>query len=156
MKKFIDNLEEYVIAVLICGMVILEAINALLHLVGAASVGLPQELAIYCYVWIAFLSGAFCAKKGCDVAVTMLSAKYGAGARRVLCIVNGAINVFLSLLLLVGAFGFVGATAAAGDAGKLSQVPLVIVYAASVVGYALCLARNVQMLTGAVKAPVAK
>ena len=156
MKKYIDNLEEYIIAVLICGMVVLEAANALLHVAGAASVGLPQELAIYCYVWIAFLSGAFCAKKGCDVAVTMLSAKYGAGARRVLCIVNGAINVFLSLLLLVGAVVFVSRSAAAGEAGKLSQIPLVIVYAASVVGYALCLCRNVQSLLGAVKAPAAK
>lgn len=156
MKKYIDNFEEYAIAVLICGMVILEAVNALLHLVGAASVGLPQELAIYCYVWIAFLSGAFCAKKGCDVAVTMLSAKYGAGVQRALRIVNGAINVFLSLLLLVGAFSFVSATAAAGEAGKLSQIPLVIVYTASVVGYALCLVRNVQVLMGAVKAPAAR
>lgn len=156
MKKCIDNFEEYAIAVLICGMVILEAINALLHVAGAASVGLPQELAIYCYVWIAFLSGAFCAKRGCDVAVTMLSAKYGPGVQRVLRIISGVINIFLSACLLFGAVGFVSATAAAGSAGKLSQVPLVIVYAASVVGYALCLCRNVQSLMGAVKAPAAK
>ncbi len=153
MKKYIDNFEEYAIAVLICGMVVLEAVNALLHVVGAASVGLPQELAIYCYVWIAFLSGAFCAKKGCDVAVTMLSAKYGESVQRVLKLIAGVVNIFLSACLLMGAFAFVGRTAAAGDAGKLSQVPLVIVYAASVAGYALCLVRNIQSLTGAVKAP---
>ncbi len=155
MKKYIDNLEEYIIAVLICGMVVLEAANALLHVVGAASVGLPQELAIYCYVWIAFLSGAFCAKKGCDVAVTMLSSKYSAGVQRVLGIAGGVINVLLSACLVVGAVAFVSRTAAAGEAGKLSQIPLVIVYAASVVGYALCLCRNVQSLLGAVKAPAA-
>lgn len=156
MKKFIENLEEYVIAVLICGMVIFEAINALLHVAGAASVGLPQELAIYCYVWIAFLSGAFCAKKGCDVAVTMLSAKYGEGIQHGLKIAAGIINVALSACLLIGAFGFVSATAAAGEAGKLTNIPLVAVYAASVVGYALGLVRNVQVLMGALKPTTAK
>lgn len=146
-----DNFEEYVCAVLICGMVVFEAINALLGVFDAASHGLPQEIAIYFYVWLAFMSVAFCAKKGCDVAVTMLSDKYKPGTQRVLHIVCACINLFLSVCLLIGAFGFVSKTAAAGSVGKLSNIPLVCVYISSILGYALCLFRNVQVLLKALK-----
>lgn len=142
MKKIVDSFEEYLIAFLICGMILFEAANALCNVLGLSFAGLPEELAIYCYIWIAFLSASFCAKKGCDVAVTMLSDKYGAGLRKGLRLVNSMINLFLSGCMLVGAVGFVSQTAAAGDVGKLSGIPLVVVYGASVVGYLLCTLRN--------------
>ena len=55
MKKVLDQLEEHLIAVLICAMVVFETVNAVFHAAGAAQTGLPEELAIYCYIWIAFL-----------------------------------------------------------------------------------------------------
>lgn len=152
MKKIVDGFEEYLIAFLICGMILFETLNALCSVLGLSVVGLPEELAIYCYIWIAFLSASFCAKKGCDVAVTMLSDKYGAGARKVLRVVNSVINLFLSGCLLVGSVGFVGQSAAAGSAGQISGIPLVIVYAASVVGYLLCTLRNLGNVVSSINA----
>ena len=146
-----DNFEEYVCAVLICGMVIFEAINAFLGLVGAASHGFPQEIAIDFYVWLAFMSVAFCAKKGCDVAVTMLSDKYKPSTQRVLRIVCTCINLFLSVCLLIGGFGLVSKTAAAGTVGKLTGIPMVAVHVSAIIGYALCTIRNAQVMLKALK-----
>ena len=115
MKKVLDQLEEHLIAVLICAMVVFETVNAVFHAAGAAQTGLPEELAIYCYIWIAFLSAAFCAKKGCDVAVNMLSDRYSANVRHLVKIVCAVINLAMSVCLLMGAFQFVTATAAAGN-----------------------------------------
>lgn len=156
MKKFADHLEEYIIAVLICGMIAFEALNAFLGAFGAGIHGIPEEFAIYCYVWVVFLSAAFCAKKGCDVAVTMLSDKYGPAAQRPLALVNGAINTLLSICLLIGAFGLVSRTAEAGTAGKLSGFPMTPVYVSSIVGYALCVVRNIQRLITTAKTPAAQ
>lgn len=153
MKKVLDQLEEHLIAVLICAMVVFETVNAVLHAAGAAQTGLPEELAIYCYIWIAFLSAAFCAKKGCDVAVNMLSDRYSANVRHLVKIVCAVINLAMSVCLLVGAFQFVTATAAAGNVGKLSGIPMVIVYAASVIGYLLCVFRNAQSLISTIRQP---
>lgn len=147
MKKVLDQLEEHLIAMLICGMVVFETINAILHAVGAAQTGLPEEIAIYCYIWIAFLSASFCAKKGCDVAVTMLSDKYSKSIQRVVRIICAVINLAVSICLLIGSVLFVSQTATAGSVGKLSGIPLVLVYSASVVGYLLCTFRNVQKVT---------
>ncbi len=144
MKKTLDQLEEHLIAILICGMVIFETINAILHAMGSAQTGLPEEIAIYCYIWIAFLSASFCAKKGCDVAVTMLSDRYSQGIQRIVRMVCVVINLVVSICLLIGSILFVSQTAAAGSAGKLSGIPLVIVYTASIVGYLLCTFRNIQ------------
>lgn len=144
MKKTLDQLEEHLIAILICGMVIFETINAILHAMGSAQTGLPEEIAIYCYIWIAFLSASFCAKKGCDVAVTMLSDRYRQGIQRIVRMVCVVINLVVSICLLIGSILFVSQTAAAGSAGKLSGIPLVIVYTASIVGYLLCTFRNIQ------------
>jgi TRAP-type C4-dicarboxylate transport system permease small subunit len=151
MKKLMDCFEEYAIAVLICAMVLLEAANAMLHVLGSDALGLPQELAIYCYVWIAFLSASFCAKKGCDIAVTMISDRYGKAAQRPLHIVCNVINLALSICLLIGAVGFVANTAAAGTLAQLSQIPMVVVYVSAVVGYALCTLRNVQALVRSIQ-----
>jgi len=153
MKKVLDQLEEHLIAVLICAMVVFETVNAVFHAAGAAQTGLPEELAIYCYIWIAFLSAAFCAKKGCDVAVNMLSDRYSANVRHLVKIVCAVINLAMSVCLLVGAFQFVTATAAAGNVGKLSGIPMVIVYAASVIGYLLCVFRNAQSLISTIRQP---
>lgn len=153
MKKVLDQLEEHLIAVLICAMVVFETVNAVFHAAGAAQTGLPEELAIYCYIWIAFLSAAFCAKKGCDVAVNMLSDRYSANVRHLVKIVCAVINLAMSVCLLVGAFQFVTATAAAGNVGKLSGIPMVIVYAASVIGYLLCVFRNAQSLISMIRQP---
>lgn len=153
MKKVLDQLEEHLIAVLICAMVVFETVNAVFHAAGAAQTGLPEELAIYCYIWIAFLSAAFCAKKGCDVAVNMLSDCYSANVRHLVKIVCAVINLAMSVCLLMGAFQFVTATAAAGNVGKLSGIPMVIVYAASVIGYLLCVFRNAQSLISTIRQP---
>ncbi|WP_270476936.1 TRAP transporter small permease [Faecalibacterium prausnitzii] len=153
MKKVLDQLEEHLIAVLICAMVVFETVNAVFHAAGAAQTGLPEELAIYCYIWIAFLSAAFCAKKGCDVAVNMLSDRYSANVRHLVKIVCAVINLAMSVCLLMGAFQFVTATAAAGNVGKLSGIPMVIVYAASVIGYLLCVFRNAQSLISTIRQP---
>lgn len=152
MKKIIDSFEEYVIAFLICGMIVFEAANALCNVLGVAIAGLPEELAIYCYIWIAFLSASFCAKKGCDVVVNILSNKYSDGIKKVLHLVNNALNLFLSVCLFIGAVGFVGQTAASGAVGKLSGIPLTIIYFAPVVGYLLCTVRNAVNVTASVKA----
>lgn len=153
MKKVLDQLEEHLIAVLICAMVVFETVNAVFHAAGAAQTGLPEELAIYCYIWIAFLSAAFCAKKGCDVAVNMLSDRYSANVRHLVKIVCAVINLAMSVCLLMGAFQFVTATAAAGNVGKLSGIPMEIVYAASVIGYLLCVFRNAQSLISTIRQP---
>lgn len=156
MKKFVDNFEEYVIAILICGMIVFEAVNAVLGAFGVGIHGIPEEFAIYCYVWVVFLSAAFCAKKGCDIAVTMLSDKYGPTAQRPLKLVNGVINTLLSACLLIGAVGLVARTAEGGVVGKLSGFPMVPVYVSSILGYALCVVRNVQRLITMAKAPAAQ
>jgi TRAP-type C4-dicarboxylate transport system permease small subunit len=156
MKKFVDHFEEYVIAVLICGMIVFEAINAFMGAFGAAAHGIPEEFALYCYVWLVFLSAAFCAKKGCDVTVSMLVEKYGVGLQRTLKIINNVINIVLNACLLVGAFGLVARTAEAGTVGKLSGFPMVIVYVSSILGFALCVVRNIQKLAVTIKEPAVK
>lgn len=153
MKKLTDNLEEYLIAILICTMVVFETANAILHAVGSEAVGVPQEIAIDCYIWIAFLSASFCAKKGCDVAVTMLSDRYGASGVKTVKIICRIINLIVSICLLIGSIVFIGDTAAAGECGKLTGIPLTLIYASSVVGYLLCTIRNIQsiFLSGRIK-----
>lgn len=144
MKKLTDNLEETLIAILICAMIVFETANAVLHAAGSEAVGIPQEIAIDCYIWIAFLSAAFCAKKGCDVAVTMLSDRYGASGVKIVKMICRIVNLLVSICLLIGAIIFLGNTAAAGECGKLTGIPLTIIYASSVVGYLLCTIRNIQ------------
>lgn len=151
MKKWMDCFEEYVIAVFICAMVLFETANAVLHVTGSEAVGLPQEFAVYFYVWIAFLSMSFCAKKGCDIAVTMISDHYSKSVKNILKMVCNLINIAVSVCLLVGAVGFLADTAAEGTLSKLAQIPMIYVNAAAVVGFGLCVVRNIQALNRIVK-----
>jgi TRAP-type C4-dicarboxylate transport system permease small subunit len=146
MSKKLDQFEEYAIAVCIVLVAILQTFNAICKILNLGIAGIPEEIGKFLYVYICFFSMAFCAKKGCNVAVQMISDKYGANAQKPLAVIRYIADIIIAIILFYGAIGYETSVIAEGTVGKVSGIPMSIVGLAAIVGCALCLIRNLQGL----------
>ena len=145
-KKIDNHFEEYTLAVLIILMTIGEVVNAIFSISNSSLAGLPEEISIFFYVWICFLSVSYCAKHGCDVVVNMLSSKYNKTIQKLLILFQYIVGMIISMAFLYGSIIFVKETYLSGLAGEISKIPLYIVYMAPVIGYFCCVIRNIQAI----------
>lgn len=151
MKRFVNYFEEYMIAAFIIAMAVLQTMNAVFRVFGIGIDGFLEELGKYAYVYVCFLSMAFCAKKGSNVAVRMISDKYKGGIQKILVPVRYVIDIVIAAIFLWGSIQYETAAATAGEIGKMTGIPLVVIYAAPIIGYLLCLIRNIQGVTAELK-----
>lgn len=147
LSSFFASIEEHVIAVGIIIMILMEAFNALTrHLIPVVG-EIPEEIAVFAYIWVCFLCASFCVKKGSNIVVDMIAAKYPSNIKRVLKALQYILDILVYGAFLYGAFIFVADTMAGGARG-LTGIPLWIIYLAPVVGFGLCIIRNIQLLMG--------
>lgn len=144
-KGWFDGLEENVIAVGIIVMVLMETMNIICKFLLPAFGGLPEELANYAYVWVAFLCASFCTKRGANIIVDALSNLYPAPVRSFLNRLQYILDAVMSVMMVYGAILYVMHTCAAGSTGR-TGFPLWIVYFAPVAGFGLNIVRDMQKL----------
>lgn len=144
-NDFFDKLEENVIAVGIIIMVIMETLNVICSKFLPSFAGIPEELAIFSYIWVCFLCTSFCTKKGCNIVVDVLSARYNKKIQQYLKLLQYIVDAVLGVLFVYGSILFVTHTKAAGKIG-LTGIPLWIIYIAPIAGFGLSILRNIQMI----------
>ena len=142
-KKFLDTIEENFIAAGIIVMVIMETINAICRNLIPTAGGIPEEIAIFVYIWVCFFCAAFCAKTGCNVVVDLMSGKFSKNIQRYLKLFEYVIDGILSVLFLIGAVTFVNSTWVGGSVG-VTGIPHWIIYTAPIIGFSLNIFRNIQ------------
>jgi len=141
-KLFWDHIEENIIAFFIIFMAIMQFLNIIVkHLVPSLD-GIPQELAVFSYVWICFLCVSYSTKKGCHVIVSIFTTKYSQKIQRALAFLQYIVDGVLAALFLYGSVLFINQTYVTGERG-LTLIPLWIIYLAPFVGYGLSLIRDV-------------
>lgn len=144
-KGFFDVIEENVIAVGIIIMVLMETLNTICNFCFPALGGLPEELANYAYVWVAFLCASFCTKRGANIIVDALSNLYPAPVRRFLSYFQYVLDGIMSVMMVYGAVLFTAHTFAEGSVGK-TGFPLWLVYLAPAAGFGLNIVRDIQKI----------
>ena len=149
-KKLLKGLEEYVIAVGIIIMFLMEALNVICRFLIPSWTGIPEELSIFAYIWVCFFCASYCTKRGANIIVDALTSRYSEKVKHILFAVQYVLDGILSILFIYGAILFVSNTKAAGSVGK-TGIPLWIIYLAPLVGFGLNLFRDVQMFLKAVK-----
>lgn len=147
---FFASIEENVIAVGIIIMILMEAVNAITRNFIPVVGKIPEEIAIFAYIWVCFLCASFCIKKGSNIVVDVIKGKYPPKMQRFLKLAQYIVDIIVYAAFLYGAFLFVAETMAGGKRG-LTGIPLWIIYLAPVAGFALCIIRNVQLLMQMIK-----
>lgn len=149
-RKIFSELEENIIAAAIIFMAIMQFLNVIVRNVIPAWDGIPQELAVFAYIWVSFLCLSYSAKKGCHVIVSVIADKYNKKVRNILEYVQFIVDGTLAILFLYGSFIFVNQTRLDGITG-ITNIPLWIIYTAPIFGYGLSIIRDVQGIINLIK-----
>lgn len=142
-NKFFCKLEENVIAVGVIIMVIMETLNVICRVISPSLSGIPEEIAVFAYIFVCFLCASYCTKKGENIVVDVLTMKYNKNIQNNLKVIECIVDTIISVLFLYGSVLVVKSTYIAGDAG-VTGIPLWIIYTAPVFGFTLNALRNIQ------------
>ena len=75
-NHWFKELEENVIAVGIIIMFIMETVNVICKFLAPGWMGIPEEISIFAYIWVCFFCASYCTKRGANIIVDALTAKY--------------------------------------------------------------------------------
>jgi len=65
-------------------MASMQFLNPIVKNIAPSLGGIPEELAVFSYIWICFLYTSYSTKKGCHVIVAVLSVKYSQKVQKAL------------------------------------------------------------------------
>ena len=149
-NKFFSKLEENVIAVGSIIMVIMETLNVVCRIISPSLTGVPEEIAVFAYIFVCFLCASYCTKKGENIVVDVLTMKYNKNIQNNLKVIESIVDTLISVLFLYGSVLVVKNTYIAGDLG-ITGIPLWIIYTAPIFGFGLNTLRNIQNIVIEVK-----
>ena len=149
-NHWFKELEENVIAVGIIIMFIMETVNVICKFLAPGWMGIPEEISIFAYIWVCFFCASYCTKRGANIIVDALTAKYPKKLQNFLFSARFVFDGILTVFFIYGSVIFVAQTKAEGSVG-VTGMPLWIIYLAPLVGFALNLIRDIQMFIKTIK-----
>ena len=100
-NHWFKELEENVIAVGIIIMFIMETVNVICKFLAPGWMGIPEEISIFAYIWVCFFCASYCTKRGANIIVDALTAKYPKKLQNFLFsaqfVFDGILTVFFGL-----------------------------------------------------------
>lgn len=99
MKKVLDNLEEYFIALSLCVMVLINFGNVLSRYFIHASWSLTEELLVILFVWNTMLATAIAFKHKAHLGLSVLTDLFPEKAQKYVTIFGAALTIILMVIL---------------------------------------------------------
>jgi TRAP-type C4-dicarboxylate transport system permease small subunit len=146
LKWLDEHLEEWLLVFLLAAVCITLMIQIVMRYVFNASLSWSEEFARYCFVWSTFLSVSYSIKKASMLRVDILVQYLPKAARKIIDILMELIVLAFFAFLLYHSFAVVRRIAASGQTSPALGLPMVTVYAALIVGFALACIRGIQKL----------
>lgn len=143
-KHVLGHVEEYVIAIGIIIMFLMETVNVLCKFLVPSWTGIPEEISIFAYIWVCFFCASYCTKRCANIIVDALTMKYPKKLQNILNSLQYILDAILTAFLIYGAVIFDLKTKAEGTVG-MTGIPLWIIYLAPLAGFSINLIRDVEM-----------
>ncbi|MFQ9389215.1 MAG: TRAP transporter small permease [Coprococcus sp.] len=102
------------------------------------------------HIWVCFFCASYCTKRGANIIVDALTAKYPKKLQNFLFSAQFVFDGILTVFFIYGSVIFVAQTKAEGSVG-VTGMPLWLIYLAPLVGFALNLIRDIQMFIKTIK-----
>lgn len=152
-RKLDENIEEYVMGVLLIGISVVMFIQIFMRLVGA-SLSWAEELCRYFYIWSVFLSISYTVKKRIvlrvDLLINLLPEKLRNLIEAVLHLITIAFFSFMGYYSILTVSG----VKASAQTSPAMEIPMFIVYTIIPIGFFLTALRSAQQLYRTLNQPV--
>jgi C4-dicarboxylate transporter DctQ subunit len=147
----LSRIEECIVAVGISSASVVLFVNVVLRYVFNSGWEWAEEVARYTIVWLVFLGGSICARKGMHLAVDALTVRMKPGGQRAVRIVVDAVCIVFCAFLVVCGKDLVDLARETEQLTAALEIPIYWVYLAIPTGGALMAVRFAQDLVKAVK-----
>ena len=124
-----DNLEEFLIIILLIGMTVIMAI---------------QVLTRYLFIWCGFLSVSYCSKKCLSMKIEQFVAIFPRKGKAIFKLVNHTFELMFFIYMIPFAFSYMMSAVRNGQLSPACQIPMYYVQAAPFVSFVLVTFRIIQ------------
>lgn len=144
LKKLDENLERWLMFLLLAGMTIVLGIQIFFRFVLNNSLTWSEELARFMFIWSTFLSIGFCLKEGISLKIDTLIALFPKKVQDVIWLAGDVVMLVFFLYMIPSAWEFAYASVLNGQTSAACGIPMYFVQGSLVVGFALAAFRSGQ------------
>lgn len=137
--KVLHKTEEAFVGITIMGVTFLLFINVILRFFFSAGITWTEELIRYAIIWITFIGGSICFRKGIHVGIDVLIESLPDKGKKVLGLIINLMAIILMFLLIKYGYDLVVFSQGTGQMSPALQVPMFWAYLAIPIGSLLSL-----------------
>ena len=142
---FLDELEENIMLIPMGISLLLILVSFVMQLFASPeAIAAVQQVSYYAYAWVASIALALCARRNRHMRIPVLEVKMSESTKKVIYVFHDVLGLVVLVVMLIFSLRLVGQVIAEGTMdSKVEGLPIVIAYAATVVGYAAACVRTV-------------
>ncbi len=144
LKKLDQNLERWLMFLLLAGMTLILGIQIFFRFVLNNSLTWSEELARFMFIWSAFLSIGFCLKEGISLKIDTLISLFPKKIQAVILLACDLLMVVFFLYMIPSAWEFAYASVRNGQTSAACGIPMYFVQGSLAVGFTLAAFRAAQ------------
>lgn len=152
LKKLDQNLERWLMFLLLAGMTLILGIQIFFRFVLNNSLTWSEELARFMFIWSTFLSIGFCLKEGISLKIDTLISVFPEKVQAIILLIGDVVMVVFFLYMIPSAWEFAYASVKNGQTSAACGIPMYFVQGSLVVGFVLAAFRAAQGAWGNIRA----
>ncbi|HHX95184.1 MAG TPA: TRAP transporter small permease [Clostridia bacterium] len=151
LNKILNHTEEILVSSGILFAALLLFVNVVLRYIFKYGIVWAEELTRYIIVWVTFVGGAICVRRGSHLTVSILL-EFVKGAKRKAIIIGAhLLTILFTLFLTIYGFELVSQAFVNGQVTPALQAPYYFIYLAIPIGGALMTLRLIQDIVSGLK-----
>ena len=139
-----DNLEEFLLVLLLLGMAVIMGIQVFSRFALKASLSWTEELTRYLFIWAGFLSLSYCCKRCISIKIEQFVAQFSRRTKAIVKVITHTVELAFFLYMIPYAFMYMMSAVESGQVSPALGMPMVYVQAAPFVSFLLVAFRTVQ------------
>lgn len=144
LKWLDDYLEEALLLIMLCAMVLIMGVQITARYVFASSLSWSEEITRFLFIGSGFLSASYCIKKGVSVKIDQLVGMLPGKGVHIFRLISYTIQLIFFAYLVPFAWGYVMSGVKSGQLSPACGIPMWIVQMFTVISFVLCVIRLIQ------------
>jgi len=146
-----DNLEEIISIILMAAIAIIIGIQICARYVFNSSLSWSEELCIYMFIWMGFLSLSYCIRRKSSIKVEMIIDLFPKKVKLCFRLLENLIMVVFYIYMCFPAAAFVQGVIASGQVSAAMKLPMYYLQVAPLVAFILAVLRSAQGIVETVR-----
>lgn len=156
LKKLDQNLERYLLLLLLAGMTLVLGVQIFCRFVLNNSLTWSEELARFMFIWSTFLSIGFCLKENISLKIDTFVTLFPKKVQLVISLISDLVMLVFFVSMIPSAWNFAYASVQNGQTSAACGIPMYFVQGSILAGFALAALRSAQAAWKALQALAGK